>query len=319
MYYKPKPKALKLYLKGEAAFSPNDRDKIRESQKLFIEAIQEDAGFARAYGYLSYTYTESTIGRWKGAKGVEATLAKAENLALKAVDLGPDDYANHWDLAFCYLHQAPCQDSARRRTARYDKAMAQFKRARKLFHEKTANIDRKPGLLAEMGEATIYCGDPKRGVELIERALHIPDWYRWNLALGYYFLKRFQDAIDEVGRMFRKPGDDHYVFGVQLVIAAANVRLAEQEEPGSAAAMNKMVDAKAAMTKYLSTTPGWTVKDEVGRMPFRQKRDENYWIDALVKAGLPHRAPPKRRKKSAKRQQRRGVDGPRWNLPSRDS
>lgn len=319
MHYEPKPSALELYLMGEAAFSPSDKKKIQKSQQLFKEAIEEDERFARAHGYLSYTYTVSTIGRWKDVKSKKATLDEAEKHALMAVKLGPNDYANCWDLAFCYLHQAPYQDSTRRRNTQYDKAMAEFERARKLFHEKTANIDRKPGLLAEMGEATIYCGNPKRGVELIESALHIPDWYRWNLALGYYFLKRHQDAIDEVGRMFRKPGDDHYAFGVQLVIAAANVRLAREEKPGSSAAMVKMVDAKAAMTKFLHTTSGWTVKHEEARMPFRQKPDKEYWIEALVTAGLPHRAPPKRRRKSVRRQQQRGADSPRWNLPSRDS
>ena len=204
-------KAFKAYIEGQKAFSIlSERDVLRGRQK-FETATVLDPGFARAWGYLSYSYSRSALTVW----GKPGDLGRAEKFAKKAIKLDEDDYAPHWDLAYAYLNGG-----------KHNAALKEYKAALDLYENWTDMLDRKHGLLAEMAEAYTYVGQPQKAIDLLQRAKRYPDWYRWNLGCAYYHAKQYDAALDELERMNLKPGEPRYVMDVQLFIAAAYARMA---------------------------------------------------------------------------------------------
>ena len=115
--------AFKAYLEGERAFSLVNEGSMATSRDKFKEATELDPNFARAWGYLSYSYMRSYLVKWL----TKSDLPAAEEYALKAValdgnahpDLPAVDYAPYWDLAFVYLNT----DRIPQAVEQYDKAI----------------------------------------------------------------------------------------------------------------------------------------------------------------------------------------------------
>ena len=128
-------------------------------------------------------------------------------------------------------------------------------------------------MLVEMAEMLYYVGDIERGIEQIQHAVRLnpytPDWYRWILGWGYYLLKRYDEAIDELDRMIRPPSQ------VLLVEAASYAQRDELET------------AQAKMARFREQRPDWTIEREQQTLAFKRREDEEHWIDGLRKAGLP--------------------------------
>lgn len=257
------PDAFKAYLEGERLFSIISEADMNRSRKKFEDAITLDPSYARAHGYLSYTYARSVLAGW----APESDIKKAISLAKKAVKLDPNDYAPHWDLAFAYLNDR-----------QFKMAMKEYGKALDLYTNFTDLLDRKHGLLAEMAEAYIYVGKPDKAIAMLERAQSIPDWYRWNLGWAYYNAKEYDLAIQELGKMTLEPGDPGYVMDVQLFVAAAYAQ------------KGNLTMAKAALKLFTQNVPGrYTIQDAKKRGRFKYTTHEEHWLDGLRKAGLPEK------------------------------
>ncbi len=257
--------AFKAYLEGERLFSIISKTDMDRSRKKFEKATDLDPKFARAWGYLSYTYTRAVLAGWLPAR----QLATAEKHAKKAIALDPDDYAPHWDLAYAYLNGG-----------KFKEAMKEYETALDLYENWTDLLDRKHGLLSEMAEAYVYVGKPQKAIDLLERAKHHPDWYCWNCGFAYYMAGQYDDAIRELDSMRLRPGDAGYVMDVQLFIAAAYAQKG-----------NKTM-AQAALKLFQGSRRGrarYTLKDVKKRGCFKYKKDEKHLLDGLRKAGLPAR------------------------------
>lgn len=278
--------AFKAYLEGQRLFSVVSRERMDESRRKFAEATKLDGNFARAWGHLSYAYVRSVLAGFME----DDVLMAAEELARKAVKLDQHDYANHWDLAFVYLN-----------TRRFDEALEEYRTALNLYENHTDMLDRKHGLIAEMAEAFIYVGEPGTAIEFLKRAKRYPDWYRWNLGWAYYHTKGYDEALQELEGMERKPGDPSYVIDVQLFIAAAYAQKGDKAK------------AKAALDLFLASRDGpYTIQDVKKRGHFKNEEDEEHWLNGLREAGLPEgddagptAAPARRKKPQRKRSERR--------------
>ena len=293
--------ALEAFINGQNAFFALSKKSLEQSRSYFEKAIALDPGNARALAELSYVNTHIAVDNWHSPDEAREALGKAEAYASLAVAADPDDYDTHWALGFYLVNSGKPGDHA--------KGLKEFEAARDLFDNWTDRLTRKPDLIAEMGEILVYAGEVKKGIEMIEGAItRVPDWYRWNLAFAYYCDKRYDDAIAELDRMYRKPGDPRFLYDSLLTRAASEAQkgrrnrarpliaqfleLKEQNSAANAGAKGKAKGKAAKKTaKKSGGQPVWTIADELRRMPFKPtaagNRLRDHWIEGLKKAGLP--------------------------------
>jgi tetratricopeptide (TPR) repeat protein len=273
------PAAFNAYLEGERLFSVTSEAQMAEARQRFEMAISLDPDFARAWGYLSYATVRSVLVGWLD----RAELRHAEHCAKMAVHLGPDDYTNHWDLAFVYQN-----------TERLDEAVEQYETARRLYDHYTDKLERKPGLLAEMAVAYVQAGEHKKAIELGEKAQLIPHWYRWNTGYAYYMAKDYDKAIQQFELMdFGKNrlANLYYVPEMELFIAAAYAMRAKgQKGKGAASDKRKTGEAMERFKRATKTRPfgkGRLTRSDVElRRCFKKKSDQAHWLEGLRQAGL---------------------------------
>jgi adenylate cyclase len=268
--------AFKAYLEGECLFTVVSKKQMAKCCAKFERATQLDKKFARAWGWRSYATVRSVLQGW--APNAKAALKDAESWAKKAVKLDPDDYAPLWDLAFVYLN-----------TGRFGKAIDTYEKAHKLYNEGTDRLDRKPGLLVEMAEAYVHAGDPKKGIELIKRAMRCPDWYLWNLGWAYFMDRDYENALNTLQQIDLSPTNPQYVPEVRLFIAAAQHRKSGdlKQANRARASTTESNRAKAAMAGFAQAHPQYNLSDAVAaRSRFKNPADEKHWLEALKELGL---------------------------------
>ena len=130
---------------GTRLFPINSQGDFNGALRHFKKAVKLDGGFARAYGWLAYTYITGHLDDWKFPKSdagltVAQRLKKARQLADRAVKLAPDDYDTLWAKGFVRLHTGDARV-----------AEAQFNKARALNY---GNRE----LLAENADERVYAG-----------------------------------------------------------------------------------------------------------------------------------------------------------------
>jgi tetratricopeptide (TPR) repeat protein len=252
--------AWRAYLDGEKLFSINSKQKMGQSRRKFAAALKLDPDFARAHGYLSYVITRSVQLGWLD----ECDLTTAEKHARLAVKLDPYDYAVFWDLGYCLLGQGKLKP-----------ALRQYEKALDLYDNFTDLLDRKHGLLAEVAEAYIFDGRPDDAIKMLKRAKRTPDWYSWNLGWAYYNARDYDSAIKELECISSKPGDEEHVFDIQLMIAACYA-----QKGNTTMARNNLGLFRKGKG------PSFTLKGAGKRTTFKNKRDQDHWIEGLRKAGV---------------------------------
>lgn len=257
--------AYDCYLRAQKTFTTFSEAVFRECIALYERAVDLDPNFARAKGGLAYTYVTGILDGFHQPEPDAAVLAKSESLAARAVALDRDDYANHWDLAFIFMN-----------TGRPEAGLVEYEVALDLFDNRTDMLDRKPGLLLDVGEAYVYAGRIDEGIALIERAVfQVPDWYRWHLAFAYYCGGRYKDAIGQVESMYRQPGDPRYIVEAQLYVAASHACLGNDT---AAAAAREFVEREKG--------PGWSLGEKLKRFKFVRDADKKHWMEGMRKAGF---------------------------------
>lgn len=256
--------ALDLYLAGQKGFSVIERSAIEGVAGNFRQAVAEAPDFARGWGHLAYAMAQAVVGGHIEDKAeADAMLTEAEGHARKAVALDPNDYANRWDLGFVLLNQG-----------RRDDAFAEYDKALELFDHNTDMMERRNDLLVEIAEAHIYDGNIARAFELLDRAVKIPDWYRWIRAWACFNARDYQGAIDQIEGMRKKFDDPAYVSEIQLLLAAAYAKKGDSQQ------------AAAALDRLRKGRPGWTLAKELARNPFTHASDRQHWEEAMRAAGF---------------------------------
>lgn len=243
--------AYECYLRGASCYSHESLEQLAVCRNLFEEATRLDPTFARAWGYLAYTTMRAVAQGWFAASAGDAALTFAK----RAVQLDSFDYYNHWDLAFVLWN-----------LRKMDQALSEYQRAVSLNPNDA-------DLLAEFAETLAYRGEPLEAIRELERAKEInpffPDWYRWNLGWALYSAHRYESSLLEIQQMSELPNH------VRLIVAANYVRLGRQ-------AM-----AAQFVTQFLQHEPDYTLAKLKGRTVFGKTEDEEHWLDAVRKAGLP--------------------------------
>ena len=221
-----------------------------EVRALLNKAIQQDRNYAAPYGLLSYTYVREYQNGWSEDRA--ASLKQAEDYAKRELALA-DEFDGHWSLATVYWNQGE-----------FDKAFNEYEIAHKLNPN-------DPDLAAEMGEALIYGGQPKKAIEKINDAIarnpNAPYWYPWNKGRAFYMDKQYQAALDAIAKINDPPID------VLLITAASKAQLGD------------LKGAQADMAKFSASDPEWSVAKSA-EYYYRDDSDRQHWLDGLRKAGL---------------------------------
>lgn len=258
------PTAYELYLEGQKTLSIIERWQIEAAVDKFRRATEEAPNFARAWGHLAYALAQIAVGgHAKDAAEAESLLAEAESHARKAVELDPEDYANRWDLAFVLLNQG-----------RHKEAFPEYDEALYLFDHRTDKLDRRNDLLVEMAEAYVYAGNTDRAFELLDRAVRVPDWYRWIRAWACFNARDYRGAIAQINAMHKTCGDAGYVPDIQLLLAAAYAYADEPKLAGD------------ALGRLKQGRKDWTLARELQRNPFTNDADRAHWEEGMRRAGF---------------------------------
>jgi tetratricopeptide (TPR) repeat protein len=261
--------AFLLYIAAERQFSVVSEQDMAECRAKFAKVTGMDPAFARAWGWRSYAEVRSVLRGWLP----ESAMQQAGDWAAEAVKLAPYDYATHWDQAFWFLNKR-----------RFDEALKSYERGIHLYDNETDLLDRKPGILAEAAEGYIHAGQPARAVELLTRAMKVPDWYRWNLGFAYYQAQLPEAALEMLQSMQAKPGDWSYVPDAELFVVIATYRKAQMQLAAKDQAGHDQLlqNAKNKLKDFRKNHPDYKLEDCLAhRSRFQNKADEAYWFEPL--------------------------------------
>lgn len=250
------------HLGRQQELTPEGNEKAKEYYNL---AIKEDPKYLPAYAELSYVFVREYQNAW--SKDRSESLDKARYFADQAVDLGNDinsgwlnDFRGRWYRAIVYWNEGD-----------FTRSFEEYATARALITD-PGRIDKDTADLdADMAEAYIYYGKPDQAIELILAAMDrhpdFPYWHGWNLGRAYYMARRYQDAIDAIGKITSPPND------VRLITAASKAQLGD------------ISSAQSVMTDFSKDDPAWSI-EKSAEYPYGNDSDRQHWIEGLRKAGL---------------------------------
>ena len=243
-----------------------DTDKnLCQACRCFELAIELDPGYARAHGWLAFAIVHRVREGWLP----KADLQRAEELAIKAVELAADDYDTHWALGAVYAM-----------TDRLEMAKVEYDLALEINPNDAT-------LLADSAETLVFLGQPKDAVKRVHSAMEVdpfyPDWYRWSLGWALYVAHEYEKSNEVLKSMI------HPMTQSWAIMAANHAWLAmqkgEQGDESGWAAQQQF--AGKAMMMFRERRPKSTIDREAAGVYFRDQADRQHWIDGLRLAGLP--------------------------------
>jgi TolB-like protein/class 3 adenylate cyclase len=127
-----------------------------------------------------------------------------------------------------------------------------------------------------LGVVLTYSGCPNEGVAFIKKAIRIdpfpPVIYLFQLGVSYQESKQLRKAIEIYKDIIKREPDFR---GAHIRMAGAYSFLGEEDK------------AKKAASEVLKIDPNFNLKGFVSKLPYKNKADNERYVDALRKAGLP--------------------------------
>ena len=212
-----------------------------EAAKLdYGRAIELAPKYLPAYAELSYLFIREYQNAW--GEELRKSLDDAKDWADQAVDLGNDvnsgwynDFRGRYYRAIVYWNEGE-----------FIRSFDEFEAARQLITDPARAVRDTADLDADMAEAFVFYGQPHRAIALIQAAMvrnpNFIFWYEWNLGRAYYMARRYNDAIDAIGRIADPPND------VLLITAASKAQLGDLDA------------AQADIAKFSKNDPEWSIE-----------------------------------------------------------
>jgi adenylate cyclase len=235
-------------------------EQLYETRRLLEHSLFLDPTYARAYGMLSHTYIFAWTQAMDGDFLSPAVLARAYELARKAVQLDPN------------LPQARANLGRTLTWKRQsDAAIAQFEKAVALNPNFTDT-----GFAA----ALIYAGEPARAIEVNKTHMRldpfcmplVPGW----LGLAYYMLRRYSEAVPPLRESLSR---------------APNHRAGHLWLAATYAQLGLLGEARAQAAEVLRIWPNYTIECSQTQLSgvFKDAQDSEHLLDGFRRAGLPER------------------------------
>lgn len=231
----------------------NKADNI-QAQRLSEQAIALDPNFAGAYAELAWAHSFGYRFGWSEDLSREESLDLAFEMARKAIDLEPLDFAGYAVLAYITMYSGDLD----RAVTLYDKAIS--------LNPNSA------GTLVNSTDPLVYSGRAKEAVERMRSAIrlnpHHPDWYLWNLGWAQYFAEDYAGALASIEKMNEVPDR------LRRTLAPILLQLGREEE------------AKTLIDQFLADNPDYSI-EEARHAPFESDEYLNRWLDDLRRLGVP--------------------------------
>ena len=249
--HKPEVHSYGLVLRGQALSLQFKKEPNFYARRLFEQACEIDPDYGRSYAGISRTFNREWRYSWVGTP--EASLDQAVNLALTAIDRDSFDARGYSSLGFAYLYKKQLEAS-----------LAAYRRALEL-NPNDADI------IVEYADALVYDGEPRKSLDLIERAMRLnpyyPDWYLWNLGDAYFHLGDYEQTIASVSKM-RNPAESH------RLLASSYAHLGIMDKARYHAEQLRIAHPNFSITHWRNVPPS------------KNPADLERFVEGLRKAGL---------------------------------
>jgi adenylate cyclase len=249
--------AYDYFLQGMFYVDKHDKNDNLRAREMFEKAIQLDPGYARALAKNSWTYDAEYFNGWTDTP--EATLAKALEVAQRAIVADPNEPWAHWAVAAAYLMRKD-----------HNRAIAEYRKAYELSPNDASNV-------IEYGWGLANAGRADEAIPLILEAMRLnpyhPDFYFSVLADAYLVARRHDDMVATL----EKVSQPYSAFYRRLAVGYAHV--------------GRTDEARAALAKYRELEPQASIATVAEDLPFKRQEDLDHFLEGLRKAGLPERAP----------------------------
>jgi adenylate cyclase len=235
-------------IKGREIF-----DKAREQ---FARAIELDPGYGEAYAGLAMAYGLDYNNHW--SDDPSAALRRADELAIQAVKLAPNDPFPHYILSM---------------TAGFSRDYARSKAA----IDKALDLNpNHPGALNSRGVFEIFSGHPAAGIPAIERAIRLDpastSQYLHFLGLAHLMLGNYETAAAHFRERVRQSPETDLT---RAMLASALGHLGRVDE------------ARQVWRELMDINPSYSFTVHMNRLPFVDPTDTDRIAAGLAKAGLP--------------------------------
>jgi len=231
-----------------------------QARHLAEEAIVIDPEYAAAYVYLAAThYMSITLGSSKFPK---ESMKRAFEYIRKAIALDDSLPEAYTQLGWLYVL-----------TKQYEKGIAECERAIALApNSANAHI--------WMGFALTFAGRHEEAVRYSERALRLdplpPQWYFRAMGLSYAWVGRYDEAISFLKKSLQRAPSDFVTNTMLTVIYSWAGRIDEANKQAS---------------EVLRIMPNYSIERFRKRSFYKNKEDNERYIEGLRKAGLPEKPP----------------------------
>jgi TolB-like protein/class 3 adenylate cyclase len=247
----PELRAYGMILRGQDLSLSYRREANLHARRLFEHAAEIDPDYGRCYAGMSRTFNFAWRYRW--TPDPEVALDKAVDLANAAISYDNSDARGYGELGYACLYKK-----------HHDASLAAYERAVEL-NPNDADI------LAEMADALAYSGEPRRAVELVNRAMRLnpyyPDWYLWNLGDATFRLGEFEQTVAALLRM-RDQSEAHRLLSA------------------SYAHLDRMKEARFHAERVLTIHPDFSLDHWQHVPPDKDPAVLNILIEGMRKAGL---------------------------------
>jgi DNA-binding winged helix-turn-helix (wHTH) protein len=222
------------------------------ARTYLFNVLQRDPLFAAAHACLGVACFGHAL-----YFGIEPEVNRAAGIAhvRTAVSLGPEDPTARWASGFVHLY-----------SGEIDEAQRDWEKALNFAPD-------HPEVLSKLGDLHVQDGNPKKGVELAERAIrlnpHALVCAYWDLGFAHYAAGQYAEAVDAL----RRPEMDR--LPARRILAAA---LAQQ---------GNLDEAREEARQFMRHSPNFTVSSWASTQMFRRKLELEHFADGYALAGLP--------------------------------
>jgi adenylate cyclase len=230
------------------------RERNDQARLMYEKAIELDPMYVAAYVGLGFTYYEEWAQQWSQDS---QSLDRANEMAQKALALDNTNAGAHSLLGWVYLW-----------TKQYDLAIAEKELA-------VALDSMNPDHYSDLAQVLIFAGEPEAAIPLIETAMqlnpHYPVQYPFTLGFAYWFLERYDEAIEA---QVEALGINPFFTASHLVLAGAYIETDQEEQ------------ARYHVAEALKINPQLSLEVYRQILPLKDPETLEWALDILQRAGL---------------------------------